>query len=109
VLAISNLGASMLRYSPHSVLAGPYHRNIDGNLAALNAFMGQPDAARRIMRDSGVSLVAFCPGNAETGFLSGRSPDGLLSLLLAGAAPAWMQPVPESEGKAIRLYKIAPE
>ncbi len=109
VLAISNLGASMLRYTPHSVLAGPYHRNIDGNLATLNAFMGQPDEARRIMRESGVSLVAFCPGNAETGFLARRSPDGLLSLLLAGTAPAWMELVPESDGKAIRFYKIAPE
>ena len=68
ILVISNLGAPVLRYTPHSVLAGPYHRNVDGNLAALTAFIGAPDKAGEIARANGIGLVAFCRGNAETAF-----------------------------------------
>ncbi len=40
VLAVSNLGAPILVYSGHRVFAGPYHRNVAGNLLALDAFLG---------------------------------------------------------------------
>ncbi|TGS35958.1 GtrA family protein, partial [bacterium M00.F.Ca.ET.180.01.1.1] len=40
VLTISNLGAPVLLYGGHRVFAGPYHRNVDGNLMALDAFLG---------------------------------------------------------------------
>src|SRR5690606_3536275 len=40
VLIISNLGASVLRHTLHRALAGPYHRNIGGNLATIEAFIG---------------------------------------------------------------------
>ena len=79
VLVISNLGAPMLRYTPHRVLAGPYHRNMDGNIAALEAFIGTPEKAREVARANNIGLVAFCRGNAETAFLAGRAPEGLLA------------------------------
>ena len=50
VLAISNLGAPILAHTHHRVLAGPYHRNVAGNLLALQAFMGSDAAGRRDRR-----------------------------------------------------------
>ena len=108
VLVISNLGASVLRHTPHSVLAGPYHRNVDGNLAALKAFIRTPENAREIARANNIGLVAFCPGNAETSFLAKRAPEGLLAALLAGKTPDWMEIVPESRGKPLVLYRVLP-
>jgi hypothetical protein len=108
VLVISNLGAPVLRYTPHRVLAGPYHRNMDGNRAALEAFIGTPEKAHEIARASGISLLAFCPGNTETSFLAGRAPDGLLAGLLAGSTPNWLEIMPESKGKPLELYRILP-
>jgi hypothetical protein len=108
ILVISNLGAPVLRYTPHSVLAGPYHRNVDGNLAALTAFIGAPDKAGEIARASGIGLVAFCRDNAETAFLAKRAPDGLLAGLLAGKTPDWMEIMPESRGKPLELYRVRP-
>jgi hypothetical protein len=108
VLAISNLGASMLRYTPHRVLAGPYHRNLDGNLAALNAFIEPPDRGAEIASSNNIGLLALCPGNAETAFLAKRAPGGLLAELLAGRAPDWLEIVPESKGKPIELYRVLP-
>ncbi len=108
VLAISNLGASMLRYTPHRVLAGPYHRNLDGNLAALNAFIEPPDKGAEIASSNNIGLLALCRGNAETAFLAKRAPGGLLAELLAGRAPDWLEIVPESKGKPIELYRVLP-
>ena len=87
VLVISNLGAPVLRYTPHRVLAGPYHRNLDGNIAALDAFIGTPAKAEEIARANSIGLVAFCGGNPETAFLAERAPAGLLAMLLRGEVP----------------------
>lgn len=106
VLVISNLGASVLSNTAHSVLAGPYHRNVAGNLAALNAFMGSPDQAAAIVSENGIGLVAFCPANNETKFLARRAPDGLLAAMVAGKIPGWLDVVPESNGKPLQIYRV---
>ncbi|MEW9835596.1 GtrA family protein [Mesorhizobium marinum] len=107
VLVISNLGAPMLRYTPQSVLAGPYHRNVAGNLAALSAFTGSPELAAGVVRDNGVGLVAICRGNPETNFLARRAPDGMLAGMLAGERPDWLEIVPESAGQPLELYRVS--
>ncbi|MEP9386948.1 GtrA family protein [Mesorhizobium sp. KR9-304] len=108
VLSISNLGAPVLRYTPHRALAGPYHRNLEGNLAALNAFLGAPENGGAVARANNVGLVAFCRGNPETAFLAKRAPDGLLAALLAEDTPDWMEIVPESRGRPLELYRVLP-
>ncbi|TIP32958.1 MAG: GtrA family protein, partial [Mesorhizobium sp.] len=84
VLAISNLGAPILVYSGHKVFAGPYHRNVAGNLLALDAFLGSADDARRIVEAHRVGLVAICPGNFESRTLAQKAPQGFLAGLLRG-------------------------
>lgn len=106
VLAISNLGSPILAYSGHRVFAGPYHRNIAGNLLALAAFTGTLAEARDIVEGQDVGLVAFCRGNAESRLLSKKAPDGLLSSLMAGAVPAWLEALPASAGKPLELYRV---
>ncbi|MCX7305570.1 MAG: GtrA family protein [Hyphomicrobiales bacterium] len=106
VLVISNLGASVLSNTAHSVLAGPYHRNVAGNLAALTAFMGSPDESATVVRDNGIGLVAFCPANNETKFLASRAPNGLLAGMVAGKIPGWLAIVPESNGKPLAVYRV---
>ena len=104
VLAPSNLGAPILRYTPHRALAGPYHRNVAGNLTALDMLMAAPDEAERLVRAAGIGLVAICPGNSETGFLAEAAPAGLAARLAAGAAPDWLLPEP-TQG-ALRIYRL---
>ena len=103
VLAISNLGAPILAYTPHRVLAGPYHRNVDGNLAALDLLMGAPEEAEEQARRLGIDYVAVCPGNGETSAIASWAPQGLLARLAAGEVPAWLEPEEEKEG--LRIYR----
>ena len=107
VLAVSNLGAPVLRFTPHRVLAGPYHRNIDGNLMALSAFMDEPTTARTIARSEKLEFVAFCRGNGESAKLAEWAPDGLMALLMSGQAPLWLEPLPGNDGAVLALYRVS--
>ncbi|MCO5161103.1 MAG: GtrA family protein [Mesorhizobium sp.] len=107
LLAVSNLGAPVLRYSPHRVLAGPYHRNVAGNLVALDAFLGPTDRAKALAVEHDVDFIVLCPGNTETTMFADANPDGLLAALIRGEVPAWLEPT--GEGAALRLYRVRPD
>ena len=106
VLAISNIGSPILAYSGHRVFAGPYHRNIAGDLLALDAFLGSADQARAIVTDHHVGLVALCRGSAETKLLAAKAPQGFLSLLIGGSVPDWLEPIAETRGNPVELYRV---
>jgi hypothetical protein len=106
ILAISNLGAAILRFTHHRAIAGSYHRNTAGNTLALDVFMGPPDGAAALLRGEGVTLVAYCPGNSESDALAGWAPDGLMAGLIAGKVPDWLEPVPG--GADLQLYRVQP-
>jgi hypothetical protein len=105
VLAVSNLGSPILAYTPHRVLAGPYHRNVAGNLAVLDAFTGPIGAAEQMVRDRHVGLVAICRDDAEQDMLSQMAPAGLLAALVRGEVPGWLEPV-DAGGPSLRLYRV---
>lgn len=105
VLAVSNLGTSILAYSPHRALAGPYHRNIPGNLATLDAFTGPVDAARKVIQDRHVGLIAICHADAEQRLLASKAPAGLLARLLRDDPPAWLEPI-GAGSEPLRLYRV---
>lgn len=106
VLAVSNLGAPILRYTHHRVLAGPYHRNVDGNLLAIRAFLEGEPTARAVMRDQGIAYLALCPGNDETRTFAAWAPEGFLAGLGKGEVPAWLDAVDGNEGSALVLYRV---
>ncbi|MDX8480349.1 GtrA family protein [Mesorhizobium sp. VK24D] len=106
VLAVSNLGSPILAYTGHRVLAGPYHRNVAGNLLALDAFLGSVEDARRIVEAHGIGLVAVCAGDFENAFLAKKAPQGFLAGLLRGNVPDWLEPIQESKGSPLELYRV---
>lgn len=106
VLTISNLGAPVLVYSGHRVFAGPYHRNVAGNLLALDAFLGSADEARTIVEAHRVGLVVICPGNVETRIITQKAPQGFLAGLLRGSVPDWLEPVGETKDSPIEFYRV---
>lgn len=106
VLATSNFGAPILAYSGHRALAGPYHRNIAGNLLVLDAFTSTADEARTVVESHHIGIVAVCPGSGENQLLVGAAPDGFLAQLTRGTVPAWLEPVAETRGKPLELYRV---
>ncbi|MGX8010958.1 GtrA family protein [Mesorhizobium sp. ORM8.1] len=106
VLTLSNLGAPILAYTGHRVFAGPYHRNLAGVLLAFDTFLGSTDAARRTVEAHHVGLVAICRGNAETSTLTQTAPNGFLADLIRGRVPDWLEPVVDTKGNPIELFRV---
>lgn len=106
VLAISNLGSPILAYSGHRVFAGPYHRNIAGDLLALDAFLGSSADARAVVATHHVGLIAVCRGNAESELLAAKAPQGFLAGLMRGSVPEWLEPVRPISGGSLELYRV---
>jgi hypothetical protein len=106
VLAISNIGAPILANTHHRALAGPYHRNVAGDLLMLKAFTGSEQEVRAIVNDNAIGLVAICRGNDETSALVERSPGGFMALLIAGRVPDWLGKRPQAAGEPLEVYRV---
>jgi hypothetical protein len=108
VLAVTDLGAPILFNTPHSVVAGPYHRNLAGNRLMLQVMTGREETAEKVVRSSGVDYVVLCRGNPETRILSDAAPGGLLAQLLEGTPPDWLRADSGSDEGPIEIYHVGP-
>ncbi len=93
VLAPSNAGAGILRFTGQRALAGPYHRNQAGMLAELHAGLATPQDALAIIRQSGATILAFCGSDPQTETIVKMKPDGLYATLAKGSVPDYLEPV----------------
>lgn len=106
-----SLGADVLVWTNHHVLAAPYHRNIASTTIMMNALRSTPDDARPIISSSAATHVLVCPAAPETSFYAhhaanGAAPDATLSSMLAnGKHPDWLTPV-ELAGSPLKLYRV---
>ncbi|MCB1466446.1 MAG: GtrA family protein [Rhizobiaceae bacterium] len=106
VLAVSDLGSPMLAYTPHRVLAGSYHRNIEGNRAMVEAMMATPDQARAIAGKYGVDYVVLCRGNVESSNYAALAPHGFMAALMQRRIPDWLTPVAGTDGGPLEIYRV---
>lgn len=106
VLAVSDLGSPILANTPHRVLAGSYHRNIDGNRAMADAMLGKAAAAEAVVRTYGIDYVALCRGNVESRNYAALEPAGFMADLMAGRAPAWLALDADTRGQTIEIYRV---
>ncbi|MBL8588298.1 MAG: hypothetical protein JNK46_07200 [Methylobacteriaceae bacterium] len=92
-IALSSVdaGAFILAYTRHAALAGAYHRNRVGNLAAIRALMAEPAAARDIVTRSGATFVAICRDLVDVQIYAEDAPAGLAARLMAGETPDWLE------------------
>ncbi len=108
VVNASNLGAHILRFTHHRSLSAPYHRNQGGMLTELHAGLATPQDAEKFLRGAGATLVAFCRTDPQVGSISRRAPAGFYAELSKGNVPAWLEPVPQTIGKPLEIYRLRP-
>ncbi len=99
IAAPSNRGAGILRFTEHRVLSAPYHRNQGGMLAELHIGMAKPEEALKLLKQAGVTVVAFCKNDPQTENLIQMQSDGLYASLARGRVPTYLSPV-QSGGKS---------
>jgi hypothetical protein len=90
VMAPIDLGAHLLAFTPHEVVAAPYHRNAQGVRDAFDFFNGPIGDARAILAERGVTLVVVCPQMPEMRGLAEAAPDSFVRLYAEEALPGWL-------------------
>jgi hypothetical protein len=106
VVGMVGFGPYMLAETPHRVVAGPYHRDRDGIVAATEAFTAAPARAREIVQAVRAEYLAFCSISSEFAALVQPGDDTLLAALKRGEPPAWLDPVPDATGSATRVFRV---
>jgi hypothetical protein len=86
-------GSHLLAFTPHSVLAAPYHRDNDGNRTMMDAMLASPDDAHTILTAHHVTYVVTCASLTETNALAHRAPHGLAAALNSNHIPPWLHPL----------------
>ena len=109
VAAASNLGAPLLRFTPHRTLSGPYHRDPDGMMAELLIGLAEPQQAEALLREAKVTIVAFCKGDPQVELVSERAPRGLYAQLSAGHVPAYLEPIAASAESDVQFFRVTPQ
>jgi hypothetical protein len=101
-------GPSILVFSPHAVIAAPYHRNIDGIAAEINAFMGGEEAARAVALSRGAAYVVACPVDGGVRRYAELEPDSFSGLLQSGRAPSWLEPIDLGPDAKLKTWRVLP-
>ena len=107
IAAPSNMGSPILRFTPHSVLAAPYHRNPQGMLAVIRAGLASPKDAQSILTSAGADYLVFCPGDGEMNTLIKRAPEGFFAGLAAGQVPSYLSDITPAGAPDLKVYRIA--
>lgn len=94
VLTGLDLTPRLLIETPHSYAASGHHRGRAAMARVIDAFVGPPEAAHRLMREKGMAYVLIQPGGNETDIYIKAAPDGLMARLIRGQVPGWLDPVP---------------
>jgi hypothetical protein len=85
-----DLGSHVLAFTPHSVVAAPYHRNQRGVRDAIEFFNLPIEQARARLDERRITLVVTCPYLAEMGGMDGVAADSFVRLAARGALPDWL-------------------
>ncbi len=102
LMAESDLGPAILLHTRHTVVAGPYHRNTAGLLAAIGVFDGNEAQARAAVADMKAAYVVRCAGRVRQSPAQGGS---FMRDLEEGRLPAWLDPIETASGSPFRIYR----
>ncbi len=101
VAAFVDQGPAVLAYTPHSVVAGPYHRDGDGILDNYGIFAG--DNPRAVLHKRGISYLMTCRAAPDWDFYRMRG--GLIAPLAVGKVPNWL--VPAGKNGDVEVYRVS--
>jgi hypothetical protein len=109
LMAPVDLGAHLLAFTRHSVVAAPYPRNFQRNAEGLRdsyLFFNEPiDEARKLLDARGVTLVVVCPRMMEMQTTDTPAPDSFVVLYREGELPAWLREISPPEA-ILRIYEV---
>ncbi len=109
ILTPIDLGAPVIFWTRHSLVATPHHRNKDAMADTIRVFAGDPAKAEALVRKQQATLVVFCRTANDFSRYRGARKDGLAAQLYAGSPPAWLEAVPVASRAGLSVWRVKPE
>lgn len=107
VFAPFDIGPTLLVHTRHKVIATGHHRASTSMRDVIDAYLADPAKAEAIVRAHGARYVMACGDLIEARNYRTFAPTGLMAGLLAGRAPAWLEPVAlPAEAGELKLWKV---
>ncbi|MBL0914432.1 MAG: hypothetical protein IBJ13_02625 [Sphingopyxis sp.] len=108
VLTPIDLGASMIFWTHHGVVATGHHRNKEAMADTIRAFISDPAAAEPLVRKHQATLIIFCRTANDLKSYRETNAKGLAAVLYAGHPPAWIEPVAIGSAKGLSVWRVKP-
>jgi hypothetical protein len=99
-------GPYLLAWTPHSVLAGPYHRIAAGILTAHKVFALPPAAAGRVLAGTRADYLVTCGAQGPLGLSEAETAESLWGHLHRGDVPDWLEAVADLPGQPFGVYRV---
>jgi len=98
-------GPYVLAFTPHALLAAPYHRLSPAIIAAYQIFARPPEQAREIVIRTKVTYVVTCGTQPPRALSEQQRAASLWSRLRAGYIPDWLEKMPGTQAPAVYRVK----
>lgn len=108
VLTGLDMGPLVIEASQAKVVATGHHRANVQMRDVIAAWLGPDYGARAVMEKYNASIVAICAQSPETRYYLEHAPDGFAAHLVAGKAPAWLEPLPAVPKNRIMAWRVRP-
>lgn len=108
VLTPIDLGAPLIFWTHHSMVATGHHRNKEAMADTIRAFTGDPAKAEALVRKQKATLIVFCRGANDLSQYRRARKDGLAAQLYAETAPAWLEPVAIGKRSGLSVWRVKP-
>jgi hypothetical protein len=106
VLTFVDMGPRLITVTPHSAIAGPYHRNGRQILDVMRAWRGDAKNAYATVQRYRVDYILTCPNMSESTIYMSEAPQGFYGQLRRGQVPDWLQPVPLPRNSPYKMWRV---
>jgi len=106
ILTPIDLGAPLIFWTRHSLVATPHHRNKEAMADTIRAFAGDPGQAEGLVRKQEAALIIFCRTANDLNRYRRARKDALAAQLYAGTPPAWLEAVPIASRAGLSVWRV---
>jgi hypothetical protein len=101
-----DFGPRLIVMTPHSAIAGPYHRNGEAMLDVFHAFRGDEARMRETIERYGVGYVLICPDMGGDWLYGEEDEASIFYRLSTGESPAWLEAVSLPGNSPFKLWRV---
>lgn len=109
ILTPIDLGAPVIFWTRHSLVATPHHRNKEAMADSIRVFAGDPGQAEALVRKQEATLIVFCRTANDLAKYRKARKDALAAELYAGTPPTWLEAVPIASRAGLSVWRVKPE